>query len=382
MNKKISLLFFTLLFVFFSGFAAAQHETEGEHSAEKVEHKEDGGFNATQMIMEHIGDSNEWHLWTTKDENGEEHHVSIPLPVIIKDQNGWHTFLSSAIAHGHEHDGYTMEHGKVVSTKGVEKATLFSLIGGKQKAGDVFFDLSITKNTASMFLSVVFMILVFVGMARTYKKSALPKGFGRLMEPVIVFIRDEVAIPNLGSAKYKKYMPYLLTAFFFIWFNNLFGLVPFFPGGANLTGNIAITAVLAIITLLITIFSANKDYWKHIFMPPVPILLYPIMVPIEIIGVFTKPFALMMRLFANVTAGHIMILAIISLIFIFKSPFLGFASVPLALFVSVLELLVAALQAYIFTVLSALFIGIAIADHDHDHAHNDDDSAGHDTIVA
>lgn len=382
MIKKISSLFFAFLFVLFSGFAAAQHQTEGERSAEKAEHKEEESFNATKMIMEHIGDSNEWHLWTTKDANGEEHHVSIPLPIIIKDQAGWHTFLSGSIAHGHEHDGYTLEDGTLVSTKGVQKAQLFALISGKQKASDVFFDFSITKNTASMFISVLFMIIVFVGMARTYKTSALPKGLGKLLEPVIVFIRDEVAIPNLGSAKYKKYMPYLLTAFFFIWFNNLFGLIPFFPGGANLTGNIAITAVLAIITLLITLFSANKDYWKHIFMPPVPILLYPIMVPIEIIGIFTKPFALMMRLFANVTAGHIMILAIISLIFIFKSPFLGFASVPLALFVSVLELLVAALQAYIFTVLSALFIGIAIADHDHDHAHNDNDSVGEDTVVA
>ncbi|WP_336688852.1 MULTISPECIES: F0F1 ATP synthase subunit A [unclassified Chryseobacterium] len=372
MNRKISSLFFAFLFVFISSFASAQHESEGEKSAEKVENKEAGeSFNATKMIMEHIGDSNEWHLWTTKDDNGEEHHISVPLPIIIKDKEGWHTFLSSSIAHGHEHDGYTLEEGQVVSTKGVQKATLFSIISGKQKSNEVFFDLSITKNAASMFLSVIFMAVIFIGMARNYKKSQLPKGAGKLLEPVIVFLRDEVAIPNIGSVKYKRYMPYLLTAFFFIWFNNLFGLIPFFPFGANLTGNIAITAVLAIITLLITLFSANKDYWKHIFMPPVPILLYPIMVPIEIIGIFTKPFALMMRLFANVTAGHIMILAIISLIFIFKSPFLGFASVPLALFVSVLELLVAALQAYIFTVLSALFIGIAVAEHEHDHGHEE-----------
>ncbi|MCU7613804.1 F0F1 ATP synthase subunit A [Chryseobacterium sp. GMJ5] len=383
MNRKVSSLFFAFLFVFISSFAAAQHESEGEKSAEKVEHKgEEKPFNATKMIMEHIGDSNEWHLWTTKDEKGEEHHTSIPLPIIIKDNAGWHTFLSKDIAHGHEHEGYTLHDGQVVSTTGVQKATLFAIISGKQKSNEVFFDMSITKNAASMFLSVIFMMIIFMGMARNYKKSQLPKGAGKLLEPVIVFIRDEVAIPNIGSVKYKRYMPYLLTAFFFIWFNNLFGLIPFFPGGSNLTGNIAITAVLAIITLLITLFSANKDYWKHIFMPPVPILLYPIMVPIEIIGIFTKPFALMMRLFANITAGHIMILAIISLIFIFKSPFLGFASVPLALFVSVLELLVAALQAYIFTVLSALFIGIAVAEHDHDHAHNDDDSVGHDTMVA
>ncbi len=369
MNRKISSLFFAFLFVFVSGLAIAQHASEGEEPAEKIEQKE--GFNATKMIMEHIGDSNEWHLWTTKDDNGEEHHVSFPLPVIIKDNEGWHAFLSKSIAHGHEHDGYTLEEGQVVSTKGIQKATLFSIISGKQKADEVFFDLSITKNAASMFLSVIFMAIIFIGMARNYKKSQLPKGAGKIMEPVIVFIRDEVAIPNIGSVKYKRYMPYLLTAFFFIWFNNLFGLIPFFPFGANLTGNIAITAVLAIITLLITLFSANKDYWKHIFMPPVPILLYPIMVPIEIIGIFTKPFALMMRLFANVTAGHIMILAIISLIFIFRSPFLGFASVPLALFVSVLELLVAALQAYIFTVLSALFIGIAVAEHEHEHGHEE-----------
>lgn len=383
MNRKVSSLFFAFLFVFISSFAAAQHESEGEKSAEKVEQAEgDKPFNATKMIMEHISDSNEWHLWTTKDENGKEDHFSIPLPIIIKDNTGWHTFLSKDIAHGHEHDGYTLHEGQVVSTKGIEKATLFALIGGKQKSDNVFFDMSITKNAASMFLSVIFMMVIFIGMARNYKKSQLPKGAGKLLEPVIVFIRDEVAIPNIGSVKYKRFMPYLLTAFFFIWFNNLFGLIPFFPGGSNLTGNIAITSVLAIITLLITVFSANKDYWKHIFMPPVPLLLYPIMIPIEIIGIFTKPFALMMRLFANITAGHIMILAIISLIFIFKSPFLGFASVPLALFVSVLELLVAALQAYIFTVLSALFIGIAVAEHDHDHAHNDDDSVGHDTMVA
>ena len=206
MNRKISSLFFAFLFVLLSGFATAQHTSEGEMPAEKIEHKE--GFNATEMIMEHIGDSNVWHLWTTKDDGGEEHHVSIPLPVIIKDNEGWHTFLSKDIAHGHEHDGYTLEHGQVVSTKGIQKATLFALISGKQKSNEVFFDLSITKNTASMLLSVIFMAVVFMGMARGYKKSQLPKGIGKVMEPVIVFIRDEVAIPNIGSVKYKRYMPY------------------------------------------------------------------------------------------------------------------------------------------------------------------------------
>lgn len=370
MKKKISSLFLVLLFTLFGSYI--QLKASDVNSDEKIHQSIEKGeknFDAKEMIMEHISDSNEWHLWTTKEENGEEHHVSIPLPIIIKDKEGFHFFMSGSIAHGHEHEGYTLERGLVISKKGLERASLFKLISGKQNSENSFLDFSITKNVAAIFISITFMLLVFFSIANSYKKSLVPSGIGKFLEPVILFIRDEVAIPNIGHTKYSKYMPYLLTVFFFIWFNNLFGLIPFAPFGSNLTGNIATTAVLAIITLLITVFSANKDYWKHIFMPPVPILLYPIMVPIEIIGIFTKPFALMMRLFANVTAGHIMILAIISLIFIFKTPLLGFASVPLALFISVLELLVAVLQAYIFTVLSALFIGIAVAEHHHEEAH-------------
>lgn len=371
MKKKISSFFLVLLVTLFaSQMQLYASEIQSEIKVHEKIEKEEKSFDAKEMIMEHISDSNEWHLWTTKSENGEEHHVSIPLPIIIKDKEGFHFFMSSAIAHGHEHNGYTLEKGLVVSKLGLQKASLFKLISGEHNSDNSFFDFSITKNVAAIFISIFFMLLVFISIAKSYKKSLVPSGVGKFLEPVIVFIRDEVAIPNIGQAKYKKYMPYLLTVFFFIWFNNLFGLIPFAPFGSNLTGNIATTAVLAIITLLITVFSANKDYWKHIFMPPVPYLLYPIMVPIEIIGVFTKPFALMMRLFANVTAGHIMILAIISLIFIFKTPLLGFASVPLALFISVLELLVAVLQAYIFTVLSALFIGIAVAEHHHEEAHH------------
>ena len=371
MKKKISSLFLVILFTLF-GLQMQVKASEGQRveGTHQVIEKEEKGFDAKEMIMEHISDSNEWHLWTTKSENGEEHHVSIPLPIIIKDKEGFHFFMSSAIEHGHEHEGYTLEKGLVVSKKGLEKALFTKMVSGKQSIENSFFDFSITKNVAALFISIFILLLVFIGIAKSYKKSLVPSGLGKFLEPVILFIRDEVAIPNIGQTKYKKYMPYLLTVFFFIWFNNLFGLIPFAPFGSNLTGNIATTAVLAIITLLITVFSANKDYWKHIFMPPVPLLLYPIMVPIEIIGVFTKPFALMMRLFANVTAGHIMILAIISLIFIFKTPLLGFASVPLALFISVLELLVAVLQAYIFTVLSALFIGIAVAEHHHEEAHH------------
>ena len=371
MNKRISSLFL-VLFLTFSGVFAHAQELEAEKTAENMERagtEDNQKFNAKDMIMSHISDANEWHLVTLNEGTPEENHVSIPLPVIIKDKNGIHTFMSSAVAHGHEHEGYTMENGQVVSTTGLAQAKLFSLIAGKHTSENAFFDFSITKNVAAIFISVIFMLLLFGGMARGYAKSLVPSGAGKFMEPVILFIRDEVAIPNIGAKKYKKYMPYLLTVFFFIWINNMFGLIPFAPFGYNLTGNIATTAVLAIATLLITLFSANKDYWKHIFMPPVPLLLYPIMVPIEIIGIFTKPFALMMRLFANITAGHIMILAIMSLIFIFKTPLLGLASVPLGLFIGVLELLVAALQAYIFTVLSALFIGMAVQEHEHEGAH-------------
>jgi len=185
------------------------------------------------------------------------------------------------------------------------------------------------------------------------------------LEPVILFIRDDIAISNIGKYKYEKYMPYLLTVFFFILINNIMGLVPFPPPfGANVTGNIAITLVLAVFTFLITQFSGNKQYWKHIFaMPGMPTWLLPIMIPVEIIGMFTKPFALTIRLFANITAGHIIILSLISLIFIFKSLIMAPVSILLVLFMNCLEVFVAFLQAYVFTLLSALFIGMAVEEH-------------------
>lgn len=368
---RISSLFLVIFLTLSSVYTYAQQEVAAkvEGNLEHPIQEDNQKFDAKTMIMTHINDSNEWHIATLNEGTPEEKHISIPLPVIIKDKNGLHTFMSSAIAHGHEHDGYTLKDGLVVSTTGLTQAKLFSVISGTHTEANAFYDFSITKNVAAIFISIIFMLLIFGGMARGYAKSLVPSGAGRFMEPIIIFIRDEVAIPNIGATKYKKFMPYLLSVFFFIWINNMFGLIPFAPFGYNLTGNIATTAVLAIITLLITLFSANKDYWKHIFMPPVPLLLYPIMVPIEIIGVFTKPFALMMRLFANITAGHIMVLAIMSLIFIFKTPLLGFASVPLGLFIGLLEILVSALQAYIFTVLSALFIGMAVQEHEHEGAH-------------
>jgi F-type H+-transporting ATPase subunit a len=204
--------------------------------------------------------------------------------------------------------------------------------------------------------------------ARFYKKNGAvsPKGLAKFLEPLIVMVRDDVAKSNIGEHKYKKYVPYLLTIFFFIFFNNLLGLVPLIPGGANLTGNISVTLFLAICTLVITLVSSNRNYWKHIFATPgVPILLLPIMIPIELVGILTKPFALMIRLFANMTAGHIIVLALVSIIFINKNVAWGALSVPMALFISILELLVAFLQAYLFAMLSALFIGGAVEEAHH-----------------
>jgi F-type H+-transporting ATPase subunit a len=208
---------------------------------------------------------------------------------------------------------------------------------------------------------VVLLLVLFGAAGRSAKKNpGSPRGLLSFLEPIVVFIREDIIIPNVGEKKYKPYLPYLVTVFFFIFFNNLLGLI---PGGANVTGNIAVTLVLSVFTMLVTNFSANKEYWRHIFLPPVPKALYPIMVPIEVIGIITKPFALMIRLFANITAGHIIILSLISLIFVFKSLLIAPVSVGFVLFMNTLELLVALLQAYIFTLLSALFIGQAIQEH-------------------
>jgi len=219
-----------------------------------------------------------------------------------------------------------------------------------------------------MMLAAIVILFLFLRMGSAYKrkKNIVPKGFNGFLEPMIVFIRDEIAIPNIGHQKFERFMPYLLTAFFFILVNNIMGLIPFFPFGANVTGNIAVTMVLALITFFITQISGTKDHWKHVFATPgVPVWLAPIMIPVELIGLFSKPFALMIRLFANITAGHIVVLSLVSLIFIFKALWVSSVSIPMVLFIDVLEILVAFLQAYVFTLLSALFIGLAAKEHHH-----------------
>jgi F-type H+-transporting ATPase subunit a len=328
----------------------------GQEVEEKGEGKEK--FKANTYILEHIADSHEWHILTKK--NGES--VAIYLPVIVfSKETGLNIFSSKQLAHGHEYKGFKIE----------EEGTLKGKIVMVNAEGHVDeenlpLDLSMTKTVVGMLSAAIIGLLLFMSLARSYKKTGIshPKGIQSFLEPVILFVRDDIAIPNLGH-KYEKYMPYLLTAFFFILINNLMGLIPFPPPfGANVTGNIAITFTLAFFTFIIIQFSGNKSYWKHIFATPgVPIWLLPIMIPVEIIGMFSKPFALMIRLFANITAGHIIVLSLICLIFIFDSLALAPVSIFFVIFMDCLELLVAFLQAYIFTLLSALFISMAVQEH-------------------
>ncbi len=306
-------------------------------------------FNPTPHILHHIADSYEWHLWG---------NVSIPLPVILYTEGSWDIFMSSEF-----HDEKT--HGKTKVYKGdrVYKIEHHHII---EEQGKKITNLSVTKNVASMLFSCSLLFLLLIKSSRRYKNTKeAPKGLQAFLEPVILFVRDDIIKSNIGP-KYEKYTMFLLTVFFFILINNLLGLT---PGAANVTGNISVTFVLSMFTFIIITFSANKGYWKHLVKPPgTPIPLLPIMIPIEIFGVFTKPFALMIRLFANITAGHIIIFSLISLIFVASNNgeniIAGWSVAPISvlfvLFIFLIEILVAFLQAYIFTLLSAVFIGLAV----------------------
>ncbi|MFN4285314.1 MAG: F0F1 ATP synthase subunit A [Lacibacter sp.] len=312
-----------------------------------------------KVIMEHIKDAHEFHFFTIKKADGTEFHATIPLPVILySPQRGWDVFLSSKFHHGHSaYKGYMLHEGKIHA---VNEA-------GEPLHDVQVYDLSITKNVVQMFLALVVLVVLLIGIANRYKKgegvTSAPKGWQNALEPVITFVRDEVAKPNLGH-NYNKYLPYLLTVFFFILINNLFGLL---PGAANVTGNIAFTIVMGVISFFVILFSTNKHFWGHIFWypgVPVPVRLF-IMLPVELLGVFTKPFALIVRLFANMVAGHIIILSFVTLIFIFGSMSAvagwGFSplSIAFAVFINLIEILVAFIQAFIFTNLTAVFIGQA-----------------------
>nr|WP_121269540.1 F0F1 ATP synthase subunit A [Pedobacter schmidteae] len=328
--------------------ALAAHAGAEGHEAGHGKEK----FEPTKVIMEHIADSHMWHLWG---------HVSFPLPVIVYTPAGLDVFSSGHFHHG-EHDYASAKNTyRLVDDK-------VKIVGADGKVDEAasakLLDFSITKNVAAMFIAIAIILIIFISVAGAYKKrhGKAPKGLQSLIEPIIIFVRDDIAKPNIGH-RYAQFMPYLLTVFFFIWINNLLGLIPIFPGGANVTGNISLTFVLSLFTMIIVNINGNKNYWKHVFLPNVPFWLWPLMVIVEVIGVISKPFALMIRLFANITAGHIIVLSLICLIFIFETLAIAPVSVAFVLFMDVLELLVAFLQAFIFTLLTALFIGMAVEEH-------------------
>ncbi len=307
----------------------------------------DGDFNPSEMINHHIMDAHSWEIF---------HGLTVHLPVILySEEKGLDVFSSSNFYNdAHEvvpYSGYIMEHEHIALAN-----------------GDHVLDFSITKNVLFLFFNAIALILIFSAVARGYKKNIgkAPSGIQSFFEPIIIYVRDEIVKPNIGP-KYERYLPYLLTLFFFIWFGNLLGLL---PAAANLTGNIAVTMVLAVASLIITLASGRKTYWMHILDPMgnsmgwlAKFPLYLILWPIEIIGIFTKPFSLMVRLFANITAGHIIILSILSLTFIAESIAVGIGATVLASVMNLLELFVALLQAYVFTLLSSMYFGQAVEEH-------------------
>lgn len=365
-NNLISYLFGLLVFFFLLPTISIANET---HPA----NEDKQSVNAGDIIVEHIKDAHDWHILSIG-----HTHVSIPLPVILYSDNSFYFFLSSKFHHGHNsYKGFKIEteganKGKIVKVKEDEITT--------DESAALPLDLSITKNVLSILIAMFLLCIIFLSIAKSYKKRGLtsPKGMQSFLEPVILFVRDDVIKPSIGEKKYERYLPFLMTLFFFIFFCNLMGLIPFFPGGANVTGNISVTLVLALFTFIVTSVSGNKNYWMHIVNAPgVPWWLkfpLPLMPIVELLGVITKPFVLMVRLFANIMAGHIIVLGFISIIFIFgaMSTGLGFGvspvSVLFAVFMGLLELLVAFIQAYVFTLLSSLYIGMAIEEHHEPHA--------------
>lgn len=373
--------FFVVLTTFLALFALPA-KAEAPQDEEK-------GFDAAKVILGHVADAYDWHFFDIPKDDGTHTPVAIPLPIIAYSaEGGLQIFSSAKFHHGSDvYNGYALanshyqdianvpelRHGKIVA---VDAA-------GNYNPNAKFYDLSITKNVANLLISVLVILWMFLALAKKYARRGVdkaPTGFQNFLEMVIVFVRDEVARPNIGR-KFMKFMPLLLTMFFFIWINNMLGLI---PGGANFTGNIAVTGALALVTFIVMLFSANKHFWGHLFNPPgVPMGINVLLVIIEVLSLFIKPIALMIRLFANILAGHIILLSVISMIFIFGAMNAvagwGFAPVSIAfsIFMYFLEFLVAAIQAFIFTNLTAVFIGQSVEEH-----HADDHGHGADGIIA
>ena len=366
--KSFVVLAFSLFILLFSNVSFGQGEQHKEGNGTEAKKEK---FNAAEVIFDHILDNHEFHLFDIPHEGGEKTPVSIPLPVIIySPQRGLTAFMSSHFHHGKEdYKGYRLVEGKI---KAVNEA------GALDESVKVY-DLSLTRNVVQMMLALLILVILMVRIGKKYTKGfgvrSAPKGSQGLIEPVVTFVRDEVARPNLGH-KADAYLPFLLTVFFFILINNIIGMI---PGSANVTGNIAFTAILGIISFVVILASSNKHYWGHIFNPPgVPLGIKFILIPVEILSLFIKPMALIIRLFANMVAGHIIIICLISLVFIFSQmhPAAGWGSslisVAFTIFIYFIEVLVAFLQAFIFTMLSAVFIGQAFEGSHDDVDHHDD----------
>jgi F-type H+-transporting ATPase subunit a len=368
-RKSLQVILIGLAFLLsFSVSAKEKQETSSnDKDTKKSEIKE--------YINHHLQDSHDFSLYSYTTESGEHKYVGFPLPVILWDE-GLKIFSSSKFHHGEdvvEAGGkhYAMYHGKIYRT---DVSGTINYDEDKHPTNVKPIDFSITKSVFMIILTGLLMVLLFRGLAKSYANNGgIAKGVGRFFEPIVIYIRDDIAVSNIGEKHYKKYMPFLLTVFFFIWFLNIFGLTPF---GVNVTGNIAITFSLAILTFILTNFTGTKDYWLHLFDPlgsSMPwyakIPLYIILIPIEILGMFIKPFSLLIRLYANMQAGHIVLMSLIGLMFLFKNWIGSPLSFVLAFAISLIEVLVALLQAYIFTMLSALYFGFASEEHDHEEAH-------------
>lgn len=365
MSSKLKILCLLMVLLLNVPSLKATEESSVSHTDAATEESID----VKGLILSHLADSYEWHV-TTINQRHTTIHITIPLPVILySTQSGFHCFSSSKFHHGDSsYKGFSIAHSGAYKGKIVE----IDEAGNEKRP----YDFSITKNAFALIFSSILLIIIILGVARAYKQNPLTSkgGFVGAMEMFIMSVNDDVIKPSIGK-DYARFSPYLLTVFFFIFLNNILGLIPLFPGGANVTGNIAVTMVLALITLLIVNFSGTKEYYKEIFWPDVPTWLkvpIPIIPAIELIGVFTKPFALMIRLFANIMAGHSMVLGLVMLIFTTVklgttiNTSMTVISVVFTIFIGFVEFLVAYIQAYVFTMLSAVFIGLARVEPHHE----------------
>jgi F-type H+-transporting ATPase subunit a len=367
MRKKMKYIIRALLFSILIVFTGIEFAKAGEGSEKGADSAQTESFKPGKFVMEHVSDAFEWHIATFG-----ETQLSVPLPIILySSDKGWNFFMSSRFHHGLEsYKSFRIEKEGKNEGKIVELNENGEVIG-------LPIDLSITKAVAGIFVSVIILLLIFLNIAKSAKKrtNQAPSGMQNLFEPIILFVRDDIAKPAIGEKRFEKFMPFLLTVFFFILINNLLGLVPLFPFGANVTGNIAVTLVLAVFTFFITTFNTNKHYWKEIYNPEVPWWLkfpIPLMPVVELTGVITKPFVLMIRLFANMMAGHLIVTVFVGLIFIFGKSFgveaglgISVVSVAFSVFMLLLDLLVSFVQAYVFTFLSAMYFGMASPEHHH-----------------